>query len=358
MPLGRLFLDADSDGDAEEKEHEKDSSDPHVIKRRLQTEKARSALASSRAARKASKDCGGGSSASSAGVFAVSGISDASPAAKFLQKKFLTGRLHHSYALSQGYETITDPNQNRGNQRDRARCAWSLLCAIAHALEAIFAVPPANPPVKFVINTAVPDDTNTRLKGPSKGDRSLVFTVMNVIQNCVVCYDAPSDSQHDWHCLSVPCPISVLKAPNREHIHAAYASHLIAGGSGVGQKWKALGITDTVTNAITNAKWAVQVMCGDALEANSAAFAIERKLLAGKRISSAETCRTVAMRIKCCNHQMGLIRRPVVLGIERYWSTLVRLAHLFECAGFRRRFTAALVSLVQRPGVFQCVLND
>ena len=137
--------------------------------------------------------------------------------------------------------------------------------------EALFPSSQASPDtaVQCIINTIVPDDTNTRLKGPGRGDRSLVHTVMNVVQSCVVYYEKPLSDGHNWHCFSLPCPVSILKVANTEHIHAAYASYLIAGAAGLGQRWKALGISSSVTDAIANGKWIVQLMCGDALEANS-----------------------------------------------------------------------------------------
>lgn len=343
MPLGKFFSDTPL---------EDNEIDQGVTSRRSQTEKARNALATSRVSRRWARTV-----QKEIGIHHESSkSSEETKGAQALQKQFFTGRLHHTHALSHSYESITCPDQNKANQRGRARCTWSLLRAIAQAFEAVFASPQA-PPVKFVINTVVPDDTNTRMKGPNQGDRSLVHTVMNVVQSCAVYCDGllkqGANKNHDWQCFSIPCPLSVLKTANTDHIHAAYRSTLVACASGLGERWKAFSLKPEVSRAVANAKWAAQVMCGDALEANSSAFRCERTLLAHNRQRSVKVCNTVAIRFKCCNHQLGLVRKPVVLGIERYWSTLVRLAHLMECAGFRRRFTAALVSLLQKPGIFQ-----
>lgn len=352
MPLSSFFDGAD-DGD---------ESDHSEVKqrRKRQTEKARIALAASRATRKAEREAES-ASASAQTPFSLTANSATPRAAQDLQKKFLTGRLHYTHAMSQGFENILQPDQKKANHRGRARCVYSLLRAIAQVFEALFPSSQASPDtaVQCIINTIVPDDTNTRLKGPGRGDRSLVHTVMNVVQSCVVYYEKPLSDGHNWHCFSLPCPVSILKVANTEHIHAAYASYLIAGAAGLGQRWKALGISSSVTDAIANGKWIVQLMCGDALEANSSAFRLERQLLAVKRAHSSDNgWRTVAIRFKCLNHQVGLVRKPIVLGIGRYWATLVRLSHLYECAAFRRRFTAAMVSLVQKPGVFQCSLTS
>ena len=102
---------------------------------------------------------------------------------------------------------------------------------MAIALEQVFSVAPA----KFVIITIVPVDTNTRLKGPAVGDRSVVFTVMNQVTNCIVRYeDGCSNPESAWHCLSIPCPVTILNAANTAHLHAAYTSYLVAGALGIG----------------------------------------------------------------------------------------------------------------------------
>ena len=36
------------------------------------------------------------------------------------------------------------------------------------------------------------------------------------------------------------------------------------------------------------------------------------------------------LQLHCVLHQACLIRKPLVLSLENYWSTVVRLAHLFE----------------------------
>ena len=269
-----------------------------------------------------------------------------------LQKRFFTGRLHHAYALHKSYDmSSSDPAKDL--QRSRARCAWSLLCAVANALEQVFSVAPA----KFVINTIVPDDTNARLKGPAVGDRSVVFTVMNQVTNCIVRYeDGCSNPESAWHCLSIPCPVTILNAANTAHLHAAYTSYLVAGALGIGNSLNRLGLSTSISDALGKAKWVAQVMTGDALETNSSTFHMERVLLGFAR-KSERPCNKLAIRLKCGNRQLCLIRRHCVLSVEKFWATIVRLGHLFECAGFRRKFTAAILSLLKRPGTFHSFLS-
>ena len=330
--LNRLFVSRGYGADDSDPE----AGDPQrILQRKERTKRAREASLVSRALKKAQKD-----QASASQEFT---------AAQTLQRQFFTGRLHHAFAMLKPYDVIA-PDPKKSIQKDRARCAWSLLCSLAKALETVFSV---EAPVKHLINTIVPDDTTTRLRGPSQGDRTMVFTIMNQVQSCIVSYEHQIPHLNvDWHCISIPCPTAVLKMADTPNIHAAYTIFLLASAEGVGKGLQRLGVSPELPG-IRGAKWIVQIMCGDALEANSAAFHLERRLLAQTRDAHAQFGKKVALRCKCGNHQLCLTRKCIVLGIERYWATLVRLAHLFECSSFRRRFTAQLLSFLQTPGVFQ-----
>lgn len=107
-----------------------------------------------------------------------------------------TGRLHHAFAMSRAYR-VNDPDPSQSIHRDRARCAWSLLCCLAQTLEALFTTGTS---VKHIINSIVPDDTTTRLRGPNPGDRTMVYTLMNTCQSCIVNYEEQLDNS------GIACP--------------------------------------------------------------------------------------------------------------------------------------------------------
>lgn len=333
MPLGNFFLHIEDDEDQDDDDKER---------KRKQTEKARTAALVSRVRRKTVQPELGSEQSQHQ-------LEDSR--AREIQKRFFTRRLRYSFALSRAYEA-TAPDPKKAIMRDRARCAWSLLCCLAKSLENIFAVD-GGTRIKHAINTVVPDDTTTRFKGPNPGDRTLVHTIMNSVQCCIVTYETTgAKANANWHCLAMPCPSTIIRAPDAQNIHEGYSSFLVCGANGVGKALQRLGVP---VNLATDhgAQWQVQVMCGDALEANSSAFHSERKLLFHNRRTKGECHNKIAFRLQCCNHQLNLIRKPIVLGIERYWATLVRLAHLFECAAFRRRFAAGLVTLLSVNGAFE-----
>lgn len=330
--LSQCFASRSTDCDSDREPTQADLQ--KKLKRKEQTQKARDASLVSRALKKAQKN----------------GPNDEQTLtpAQTLQRKFLTGRLHHAYAMSRPYD-VSAPDNQKSIQRERARCVWSLLCFLAKTLEDLFSM---GTPVKHIINTIVPDDTTTRLRGPNPGDRTMVYTLMNQVQSCIVNYEKKLDSSNTgWHCLALPCPTSILHVADTPNIHAAYTSYLLASASGIGKGLQRLGLSQDL-EGFHGAKWIAQVMCGDALEANSAAFNVERRLLTQRR-ERGERLNVVAIRYKCGNHQLCLARKCIVLGVERFWCTLVRLAHLFECSSFRRRFTAQLITLLKKPGVFE-----
>ena len=278
--------------------------------------------------------------------------------ARDLKKKFLTARIHHSFAMLRRYEVQKDtPHPNQGIRRGRARCVWSFLCCLAQAVGAVLCGP-TQPPVKHIINSIIPDDTNTRLKAAGdQRSRSTVDTVMNQVQNCVVLYERPHLAGYKYHVLPVPCQTAVLKFANTKGTHKAYSAYLIVGSGRLGRKWPQLGLGEQVRAKLSEAQWCVQVMCGDALKANSAMFDLERRQLVHERNKcTAPFLNRLALRLKCSAHQLSLVRRPAVLSAYGFWSTLVRLAHLFECSGFRRRFTTALLTILQEPTSFQRLL--
>ena len=81
---------------------------------------------------------------------------------------------------------------------------------------------------------------------------------------------------------------------------------------------------------------------------NDTAWRHERQIMLDQRDRTRDMAaaprRTLGMRLRCTNHQLCLVRRPMVLSCKGYWATLVRLGHLFEVNSFRRSFAAALIS--------------
>ena len=187
-----------------------------------------------------------------------------------------TGRLHHAYTFQKQYDMST-PDPFKDLQR-----------SVAGAFSVQW---------RMHWNRSIRDQRDCS-RAPPVGDRSVVFTVMNQVTNCIVRYeDGCSNPESAWHCLSIPCPVTILNAANTAHLHAAYTSYLVAGALGIGNSLNRLGLSTSISDALGKAKWVAQVMIGDALETNSSTFHMERVLLGFAR-KSERPCNKLAIRLK------------------------------------------------------------
>ena len=259
-----------------------------------------------------------------------------------LQKEFFTSDVSRT-VVSRRTTSDLDPvamgGRHQQASRERARCVWSFLKLLCATIENLFQ--PGKPPVEHVLSTCVADDTSTTLRAPGS-DRSVVFTVMNTVQSALVRYAGGS-----WECLHVPTPVQCLNSSVASAIHSSFTAWMLVSATGPGSQWQRLGCDSSL---LATAKWKTCVMIGDALKANAAAWKAESKLLQSHQ--GDDDAQVLGLRVKCCVHQFGLVRRPAVLSVERYWTTLVRLGHLYEGHSFRRSVASAIMTLLQKDGVF------
>ena len=144
--------------------------------------------------------------------------------------------------------------------------------------------------------------------------------------------------------------MTILQSAKAPSLHAAFTNWLVSTAQGLGSQWIGLGAPPDLTS---KCKWKTTILVGDALKANIAAWKVELSLLAKQRQDqSSQSQRVLGLRIKCMNHQVALIRKPIALGREHVWTSLVRLGHLFETHSFRRASSHALMSYVQADGHF------
>lgn len=252
-----------------------------------------------------------------------------------LQQRFFTqhGKQHKPH--------YSDSDMKQQYSRDRARCVWSFLLrlktAVCHLLNSSHGSPP-----QHVLHTCVCDDTNTKMRSSGLG-RSSVYTVCNTVECTHVRFKGGS-----WEALYIPTPVRVLRAGKAEYIHKAFTSWSTLSARGIGTIWHRLGLQRDAFSAVP---WKTCVFIGDALRANDSAWRIER-MHRLKAIQDNVSSACLGLRLKCCNHQLSLVRKPTVLSVKAFWTTLVRLGHLFEQSSFRRSLASAFVSLLQKPGMF------
>ena len=251
-----------------------------------------------------------------------------------LQKQYFSASFHPHRYQKPGYaDDQSDLKQQTA--RERARCVWSFLVGLKGTVLDLFQ---KRGTPEHTLNVVIADDTSTKLKAAGSG-RHVVYTVMNTVQAAVVRFVDGS-----WVCLHIPTPIRILQTSKADSIHRAFTSWLLVTSSGLGAIWERLQCPRDLCNG---SAFQTLVFMGDALKANEAAWKTERAKRAqvgGRSLGG--------LRLKCCNHQLSLIRKPAVLSIPNFWTTIVRLGHLMETQSFRRSFAAALVALLQQEGQF------
>ena len=210
-----------------------------------------------------------------------------------------------------------------------------------------------------VIDCVVLDDTSTILRG-SDG-MPTVHSVMNTIQTIHTSFSNGSRES-----AQVPTPCICLPTQKAEDVFLGYAAGVLLSSQGVGTIMESLdkksivesGEQDspTLEALIGTFKWKVHIFVGDALPTNTAVFKLERRLQ--RQALQSGGWGILSLRIKCVLHQVCLVRRPAVLSVDRFWATLVRLAHLFEQHSFKRQFTLAVVQILRSADGFQRSLTQ
>ncbi|CAE7199753.1 unnamed protein product, partial [Symbiodinium necroappetens] len=237
--------------------------------------------------------------------------------------------------------------------QDRRRAIWLYFVSVAAALkklflgsgndgEADFAMAEDVPCISLVLSLNTCDDTNIKMLRAHKASAE-IRSVMANIQQYVVLKDwnqATDNSVPKWFFLHQP--MVTLHRATAVHLAKQFLSWLLAFCGDVGHRWTAWGVPQDIFRFVRRH---VFVMICDALKTNDSVF----KELCGKirhHWAQQKDGKSVALQIHCGIHQISLTRRTVALGFTGYWSTLVRLGHLFESHSFRARFHTAMAKVV------------
>ena len=306
------------------------------------TEKGRQKIAVNRVLKRTRERPAASSAAEKAGcILADAGDSDPTDFKSRLQRSFFTKNFLHAQ--------YQDPylDNPRLFERDRGRCVYSAIVAVVKVLVSMATIDSGMP--KHVLNCNVIDDTSTRLRGPNPSDPTTIFTVMNSVQSVHVRY-ANAEDVCD-HCsttvqsFNVPTPLLVLESADANAISLTAKACSLITSSGVGQLFQRFGVPCDLFQKMTET-FRTFVFVGDSLRANDKAFALEKARLVKKREAEPSYHRNLALKLRCMIHQVALIRKPVVLLIPRFWSTLVRISHLYETTSFRKQMATALTQVI------------
>ena len=235
---------------------------------------------------------------------------------------------------------------------ERKQAVWLYLVSMVSAVRALFesgrSQTADGPQTGFshVISVNINDDTDIKFASGSAGS-SEVRSVMNNIQYHI-CARRRSDGsrtvpgQHKWFHLHQP--LVVLNRALAGHIFREFMSWSLHFCKSTGQRLKALGVPDDIFAGV---RTQVFVFAGDANKVNTAIFSCITKAVHYHEEEEGGDPRTIAFLLRCTIHQVCLTRKVLALGVDGYWSSLVRLGHLFESHTFRQRFYTAMAQLIR-----------
>ena len=152
---------------------------------------------------------------------------------------------------------------------------------------------------------------------------------------------------------SVHQPMVVLHRATAQHVFREFLSWVLSFCGVAGSRLTALGVPPDLYRHV---KRHVLVFAGDANKVNDSMFSQLTKVVHHWHQGSIvlddggpvpKDTFTVAFQVRCLIHQVCLTRKTLAMGIESYWSTLVRLGHLFESHTWRQKFYVSIAAIVR-----------
>jgi hypothetical protein len=205
--------------------------------------------------------------------------------------------------------------------------------------------------IDYVLTSNVVDDTNMRFAGVESFDKaSCVMTIMHNVQKVVIAYtdDAAGNGRSaagafPHKVFQLHQPSIVVRDPRAPDLLCAFLSWILVSFKGAGRRWFDLKLPDNLFNRVKMSVW---FFVADSLKANDTVFGYIRQLLTHLRRKAAGGPKFTALQVRCLIHQVNLTRRPLALCFDGFWSTLVRLGHLFESSSFKESFKDSLAAVV------------
>lgn len=341
MPLADLWQSQSSEGEADDVDEDVQAHAKRAANQE-RTKKAREQSLINRLKRKVGD------------LQEFQGIERAVSWADELQERYLTPNFG-SVAKILKRSAFDKPNYQK-LARERARVLMSYLVQFTKQLQRLLS-PSADDPNRSrlyqVLDIVVVDDSSTKIRGQAD-QMPAVHSVLNTVQSVHVVYNNCMES------VPMPTPLVILPSQKTQDVHNAYMSGLLLSGKGVGRILQRLeeetGEGVRFSDLVKAAQWKTQVFVGDAVPTNMAVFQIERDII--QRVRESGERRVLALHFKCFLHQVNLVRKPAALTCEGFWTSLVRLAHLFEGHSFKRQFAFALLQVLHVPGKVQRTLAN
>ena len=243
--------------------------------------------------------------------------------------------------------------RSRANKdKERRRSVWLYFRSVVGALKNLFLSrngSEADQAISHVISINTCDDTNIKMLADQRNAVE-VRSVMSNIQHHLLVKDKLAEEQVPvW--LVLHQPLIALHRATASHLGKQFLSWVLSFCGNVGHRLAVWGLPSDLFKFV---RQHVFIFISDALRANDVVF---KDLLqrAQRQARDYDDNKTTILHIHCSIHQASLILRTVVLGFPGFWSTLVRLGHLFESHSFRQRFRAAMTKVIHQHFVYMPV---
>lgn len=200
----------------------------------------------------------------------------------------------------------------------------------------------------FTVN--VVDDTSMSLadlvSGAPQWRQGRMVSVLNNIESVIISYsDSSGDQSCSAECKSflVHTPLVVLPKTNTYAIVHEIISWFAFFLGTVGARFQVFGLASSCLEGVP-----IQgtVICWDSLSTNMAILKRLRFLTHMKHQTEGYATVFPLYSSVCALHQLALARRPCVYHFQSFWSSITRLAHLFEVSSFRQQFRSSLIRLI------------
>lgn len=243
-------------------------------------------------------------------------------------------------------------NFDRPARATRLRLLWSWFINWIKAVCNFLAAEEDN--ITHSINVSVIDDTSMRLaasfdeSGVWRSSRTI--SVMNNLQSIIFGY-GPQNSVRSF---ILHTPMIPLERTNTSGIAREFSSWVFCWLGKIGERFRRFGVENTHCSVPIQCL----VVVWDSLRTNvSVMKGLRTKVYSVTKVQECQEKPSSfpLLSMQCAIHQVALCRKQLLFFFSGHWSSIVRLAHLFEVHTFRCQFRAALVRVLCRSFNFIAV---
>ena len=180
------------------------------------------------------------------------------------------------------------------------------------------------------------------LSGTTSSPVSPVRSVMNVVQMLIL-FHGSDDASTRAKVFTVHTPMVCVPKADCDGLFFEMVSRLCFYLGQVSYRFRMLGMAADLLRGIAIQATAI---CVDALATNQAV--LKRLRLATNKAHQQNGFEQIypVLAILCQIHALALARKCLLTALPGFWSSVVRLGHLFEVSSFRTQFRRALITVI------------